>query len=107
MECKHEWKEMDYHADWCKICGTLKWNQIPPNLPIFESPETEILKWLPLGISKLRLKEGDILVVKCEKNLHPKAQEAIISTMMNLIPHKVVVLDGGIELQVVRERRGM
>ncbi len=39
MKCKkHDWREVNYFADWCMNCGCMKWKQIKGRA-IYEYPK--------------------------------------------------------------------
>jgi len=57
-------------------------------------------------IAKLDVQDGDVLVLKSSAFISPNGQRNLREEMFKLFPHNTcIVLDGGIDLEVVRAQQ--
>jgi pyruvate kinase len=55
-------------------------------------------------VQVLDIKPGDVVVIKTEHFLVPRQRQTIVDLVASVFPeNRVLVLDGGLELEVARE----
>ncbi|BDR10690.1 hypothetical protein CTR2_R40280 [Comamonas thiooxydans] len=60
------------------------------------------------SVKVANLQSGDILVIKCQQVMPKRAVDALMQRMEVLLPEgvKAVVLDGGLDVEVLQPERG-
>lgn len=60
------------------------------------------------SVKVANLQSGDVLVIKCQQVMSKRAVGALMQRMEVLLPEgvKAVVLDGGLDVEVLRPERG-
>ena len=72
---------------------------------LLEDIQDKEIEGLLQSAEVINIKPDDIIVIKLKDKLTEQSKERIVKSVMHVLTNKVIVLDAGIEMQILRHEQ--